>query len=215
MFKNKTLVIVAVIVILALLGGAAYLSLSKSSKTVTPTEKTTVTEPNASPSGVTGTLKSLFGKNQSCTITYPNNGGSGTIYVSGNKFRGDFTTKIAGEKEVKSQVLSDGVYTYVWSSETPTGIKMKIDVTSPTASAQTGNFNLDQEVGLKCSPWGVDASKFTVPANVKFTDMSNLIPKTSALPSAKTETQTQEQSPCDQIADATAKAACEKALSGQ
>ncbi|MCL6096635.1 MAG: hypothetical protein M1444_03075 [Patescibacteria group bacterium] len=214
MLKNKGLVVAIAVLILALLGGVAYMKFAKSS--TAPQQAPTVREqPKTSPSGATGTLKSLFGKNQSCTITYPNNGGSGTIYVSGKKFRGDFTTKIAGEKEVKSQVLSDGTYTYIWSSDSPTGIKMKIDVTSPTASAQTGNFNLDQEVGLNCSPWGVDASKFTVPVNVKFTDMSNLIPKTSALPSTKTETQTQEQSPCDQIADATAKAACEKALSGQ
>ena len=208
MFKNKTLVIVAVVVILALLGGAAYLSLSKSSKTVTPTEKTTVTEPKTSPAGVTGTLKSLFGKNQSCTITYPNNGGSGTVYVSGNKFRGDFTTKIAGEKETTSQVVSDGVYTYVWSSESPTGIKMKIDVTSPTASAQTGNFNLDQEVGLSCSTWGVDASKFTVPANIQFTDFSSM---TAPKAESKT-TKTQTASPCDQISNPAAKTACVNAL---
>jgi len=213
MFKNKTLVIVAVVVILALLGGVAYLSLSKSS--TTPQQTTVQEQVKASPSGVTGTLKSLFGKNQNCTITYPDNGGSGTIYVSGNKFRGDFTTNITGEKEVKSQVVSDGVYTYIWSSDSTTGIKMKIDITSPAASAQTGNFDLDQEVNLKCSPWGVDASKFAIPTNIQFTDMSNLIPKTSALPSAKTETPAQDQSVCDQITDPTGKAACLKALSGQ
>jgi len=206
MFKNKALVIVAAVVILALLGGAAYLTLSKSS--TVPQQATTVQEqPKASPSGVTGTLKSLFGKNQYCTITYPNNGGSGTVYVSGQKFRGDFTTKIADGKETTSQVVSDGVYTYVWSSESPTGIKMKIDVTSPTASAQTGNFNLDQQVGLNCSPWVVDASKFTIPTNIQFTDLSSMI-----APKATSGTQTQGNSPCDQISDPTAKAACVNAM---
>ncbi len=206
MFKNKTLVIVAVVVILALLGGAAYLTLSKTS--TAPEQTTGQEQPKTSPSGVTGTLKSLFGKNQSCTITYPNNGGSGTIYVSGNKFRGDFTTKIAGEKETTSQVVSDGVYTYVWSSESSDGIKMKIDVTSPAASAQTGSFNLDQEVGLNCSPWGVDASKFTIPTNIKFTDFSSMV-----APQAESKTtQTQTASPCDQISDPAAKTACVNAL---
>lgn len=210
MLKNKGLVVAIAVLILALLGGVAYMKFAKSS--TAPQQSPTVQEqPKASPSGVTGTLKSLFGKNQSCTITYPNNGGSGTIYVSGKKFRGDFTVKIAGEKEVKSQVLSDGVYTYVWSSESPTGIKMKIDVTSPTASAQTGNFNLDQEVGLNCSPLVVvDASKFTIPTNIQFTDLSSMIqPKATS-----GTTQTQTASPCDQIADPTGKAACLKALNG-
>ncbi len=212
MLKNKGLVVAIAVLILALLGGVAYMKFAKSS--TAPQQSPTVQEqPKTSPSGVTGTLKSLFGKNQSCTITYPNNGGSGTIYVSGKKFRGDFTIKTAGEKEVKSQVLSDGVYTYVWSSESPTGIKMKIDVTSPTASAQTGNFNLDQEVGLKCSPLVVvDASKFTIPTNIQFTDLSSMIaPKATS-----GNTQTQTASPCDQIADAATKATCLKALnSGQ
>ncbi len=207
MFKNKTLVIVAAVVILALLGGAAYLTLSKSS--TAPEQTTGQEQSKASPVGVTGTLKSLFGKNQYCTITYPNNGGSGAVYVSGNKFRGDFTTKIAGEKETTSQVVSDGIYTYIWSSESPTGIKMKLDVTSPAAGAQTGNFNLDQEVGLNCSPWEVDASKFTVPANIQFTDLSSMV-----APKANNGT-TQTASPCDQISEPTAKAACVKALGGQ
>ncbi len=207
MFKNKTLVIVVLALAVLLVGAGAYLNLSKSAK-IAPQPSVTKEQPKTSPSGVTGTLKSLFGKNQYCVVTYPDNGGSGTVYVSGNKFRGDFTTKIAGEKEVTSQVVSDGIYTYVWSSESPTGIKMKIDVTSPTASAQTGNFNLDQEVGLNCSPWGVDASKFAVPTNIQFTDLSSM-----TAPKAESgTTKTQTASPCDQISDPTAKAACVNAL---
>jgi len=208
MLKNKGLVVAIAVILLALLGGVAYMKFAKSS--TTPQQVIVQEQPKASPTGVTGTLKSLFGKNQSCTINYPNNGGSGTVYVSGKKFRGNFTTKIAGEKEVTSQVVSDGVYTYVWSSESPTGIKMKIDVTSPSAGAQTGNFNLDQEVGLNCLPWIVDTSKFTIPANIQFTDLSGIVqPKTT---SGTTKTQTA--SPCDQITDATTKTACLKALNG-
>ncbi len=202
MFKNKGLVVAIAVIILALLGGVAYMKFAKTS--TAPQQTTVEKQPEASPSGVTGTLKSLFGKNQYCTITYPDNGGSGTVYVSGKKFRGDFTVKTAGEKETTSQVVSDGVYTYIWSSESSDGIKMKIDVTSPAASAQTGNFNLDQEVGLNCSPWGVDASKFAVPANIKFTDFSSMVaPKTG-----NGTTKTQTASPCDQISDPSAKAAC-------
>ncbi|MCL6096774.1 MAG: hypothetical protein M1444_03815 [Patescibacteria group bacterium] len=211
MFKNKTLVIVAAVVILALLGGVAYLTLSKSSKNSQEnTQPVSQQQPTASPSAATGTLKSLFGKNQYCTVTYPNNGGSGTVYVSGQKFRGDFTVKTADGKEVTSQVLSDGVYTYVWSSDSPTGIKMKIDVTSPTASAQTGNFNLDQQVGLNCSAWAVDASKFAVPTNIKFTDVSAMIPKTSGAPTTGGAGFS-----CAGITDPSAKAACENALKSQ
>ena len=218
MFKNKTLVIVAAVIILLLLGGAAYLMLSKSSKTGTPAEKTSVTEPKGSSSSITGSLKSLLtgGKTQTCTITYPDNKGSGTIYVADKKFGGTFTIKETNGKDITGYMVSDGTYMYTWSTAAAMGIKIKLETAEKAAgNTQTGTGDLNQEVNLNCSPWIVDSSKFAVPTNIQFTDMSSFIPKTSASPSTKTETETQGQSPCDQIADAAAKAACVKALSGQ
>lgn len=219
MFKNKGLIIAIVVIALVVLGGFGYFMFSKSSKTVAPTEKTTVTEPKASSTtSVTGTLKSLLtgGKTQTCTISYPDNKGTGTIYVADKKFGGTFTIKDSDGKDMTGYMVSDGTYFYSWSSAATMGIKIKLDVAeSATDNAQTGTNDLNQKVNLNCSPWIVDNSKFAVPTNIKFSDMSNLIPKTSALPSAKAGTPAKEQSVCDQIEDATAKAACIKALSGQ
>jgi hypothetical protein len=67
---------------------------------------------------------------------------------------------------------------------------------------------------MKCSPWITDDSKFTVPANIKFQDMSQLLqqfqPKVTTAPQTGT-------SPCDQIPAGAAKTACENAMqsSGQ
>lgn len=219
MFKNKRLIVAVVVVILLILAGFGYFMFSKSSKTITPTEKTSVTEPKASSSSsITGSLKSLLtgGKTQTCTITYPDNKGTGTIYVADKKFGGTFTIKESDGKDITGYMVSDGTYMYSWSSAATMGIKMKLDVAENAAGdTQTGTNDLNQQVNLNCSPWIVDNSKFAVPTNIKFSDMSNLIPKTSALPSTKAETPALNESVCDQIEDATAKAACVKALSGQ
>lgn len=217
MFKNKGLIVAAVVIILLLLGGLGYYLFSKSAKT-TPTEKASVTEPKASSSSITGTLKSLLtgGKTQTCTITYPDNKGSGTIFVADKKFGGTFTIKESNGKDITGYMVSDGTYMYTWSTAATMGIKIKLETAEKAAgNTQTGTGDLNQEVNLNCSPWIVDNSKFAVPTNIQFTDMSSFLPKTSASPSTKTGTQTQEQSPCDQIEDASAKAACVKALSGQ
>lgn len=210
MFKNKGLVVAIAVVILALLGGVAYMKFAKSS---TAPQQTTVQEQSkASPSSRVENLKSLLagGKTVNCTINNPGNGETGTVFISDKKFRGDFVTKDSNGKIVDSHVISDGTYTYIWTSESPGGIKMKVDITSAEASAQAKNFNLGEQTGLNCSPWGVDASKFTVPTNIQFTDLSSMIaPKAT---SGTTKTQTA--SPCDQIADPTGKAACLKALNG-
>lgn len=218
MFKNKGLVVAAVLILLVLLAGVGYYMFSKSAKT-TPSEKTSVTEPKgSSASSITGSLKSLLtgGKTQTCTITYPDNKGSGTIFVADKKFGGTFTVKESNGKDITGYMVSDGTYMYTWSTAATMGIKIKLETAEKAAgNAETSTTDLNQEVNLNCSPWIVDNSKFAVPTNIQFTDMSNFLPKTSASPSTKTGTETQGQSPCDQIADASAKAACVKALSGQ
>lgn len=207
MFKNKTLIIAVLVLAVLLVGAGAYLKLSKSAN-VTP--KVAQEQPKSSPSNPVENLKSLLsgGRTVNCTINNPDK--SGTVFISDKKFRGDFVTKDSNGKTVDSHVISDGTYTYIWSSSSPSGIKMKVDITSAEASAQAKNFNLDEQAGLNCSPWGVDASKFAVPTNVQFTDFTQMM--NQAQPKATTGTQTQGSSPCDQISDPSAKAACVNAL---
>lgn len=220
MFKSKSLIITAV-VIFALIGGALYLTLGKSSTTPNQEagimeEKTQTTEEM-----VKGSLKSLFGvgKNVTCTVNDVENEGSGTVYVAGNKIRGDFTSKI-DEKTVESHFIQDEEFSYLWSSEMEEGIKMKADLgtektavsdNKDTQVSNTETVDLNKEVDYKCSNWSVDNSKFTPPANIKFSDISNLMmPKTT--PSEEDTTDRIEGSPCAQLPDAESRAACEKAL---
>ncbi|MFH1186831.1 MAG: hypothetical protein V1697_01510 [Candidatus Levyibacteriota bacterium] len=211
MFKSKGLIIAA-IAILAIIGSALYLNLGKKTSNIPAEEKTQTTGEM-----VKGTIKSLFGtnKNTICTINDTENQGSGKLYISNNKVRGDFTLKTEGEM-MESHFIQDGEFTYIWSSEMEKGIKMKADLITEDSPEGDNSFqeqavDLNKEVDYKCSNWAVDNSKFAPPSNIEFSDMTYLMmPKTTP----PTDLNTIEGSPCDQMPDAETKAACEKALEG-
>jgi hypothetical protein len=212
--KNIKLIIAAVIVILIIVvGGVLFL---KYAKTPTQPQATgTQSAKTANSNSATDSISSLLsgGKNVNCSITYPNNQGTGTVFVSDKKFAGDFTMKDNSGKETATHTISDGTYIYVWSSAMQGGIKMKFADAKSTAqdTQSTQGVDINQKVDLKCSPWLPDNSKFTVPANIKFQDMSQFFQQATTTPKVGTGTQT-EASPCDQIPAGPTKTACLNAM---
>lgn len=159
-------------------------------------------------SSTMGSIKSLMGKNVTCTITYPDGSGSGTVYVAGEKMRGDFVMT-AGGKETDGHMISDGEYMYSWSSAASQGTKIKINATAAQGDSQKSNdVDLDREVEMDCDNWSVDESKFELPTGIDFMEISAGIGQTN----------NQGQSPalgtdvCEQITDIEARLACTKSL---
>jgi len=218
MKKPGLIVAVVLIVILLAIGGMFVLKSSKTPVAGKSVNNQTATKPQTTNS-LKGTILGLLsgGKNVNCQITYPDNKGTGSVYVSDKKFAGDFTMKGSDGKETTGHMISDGTYMYVWSSGIPTGIKMNIaDAKKATQnSGANQSFDVNQEVGLNCNPWAPEASKFTVPTNIAFKDMSQLLQQVQQVQPKSTTVTPQAQtgnSPCDQITDPTAKAACANAL---
>jgi hypothetical protein len=212
MLKGKGLII-AIVIILALLGGAAYLSLSKSSTNKSMTAKVTP-QPTASANPANNTTLAgllALGQNLRCSFNVNSaSGGStqGTFYISNGNVRGDFAMKSADGKENQISMIRLGDENYIWGPALPKGIKMKLSLDKLSANAQASQFaNVNQKTDYNCIPSNADASLFTPPANVTFTDVSSMMP--AETPAG---VKTQAASPCDQITDATAKAACLKAL---
>ncbi len=212
---KKNLLIAGAVAILLLIG-AGYLIMSKTSKK--SVSESTVGQGKAQDTGsasTKGSIRSLLsaGKNVFCTVTYPDNGGSGTMYIADKKMRGDFSTKDANGKPIESHMMQDGEFTYSWMGTQ--GFKMKIDTTvqaSPTTTSGTTQqgADLDKQVDMNCSSWSVDNSKFTVPEDVKFIDGSSFMKQTQS--QTQTQTQTNTNSTCAQISDPSAKAACMSAV---
>ncbi len=201
--------IIAGAIILTVIAIGAFVFMKKPAST---SLQTSVTQEETAPAqGSQSSIKSLLGlgKNQTCEVTYPDGGTSGTIYVAANKVRGNFTMTVEG-KPFESSMIQDGTYGYFWSGTQ--GTKMKIDQTasaSPTATTQK-TADLDEKVDMKCGSWNVDDSMFTPPGNVTFTDLSAILqkqPTGSSVPNIS--------SYCAQITDPQAKASCESAASDQ
>ena len=112
-------------------------------------------------------------------------------------------------KSTNSSMIQDGTYAYFWSGTQ--GTKMKIDTIASASPAATNQqtASLDQKVNTQCASWSVDASMFTSPANVTFTDLNSMMQKQPGSSSAPNMS-----SYCAQITDPQSKAACE-AASGQ
>ena len=219
--NTKNIAIAAILVLLLLLLGAGgYLMLNKNSAN----NLKTASKETPVPTKTEQTTKSLtdllsLGQNLRCTFdTTSTTGGStkGTVYVSGTKIRGDFTVTAKDGKEEQTSMIRVGDTNYVWGSILPTGIKMTLSLDKISGNAQASQyFNPSQKTNYTCVPWSVDASLFTPPSNIKFTDMTTLLAPKETVTGTQTKTGTSD--PCSQITDATAKAACENALkqSGQ
>jgi hypothetical protein len=212
-----TLGIIAVVAVLA--GGIAFTQINKPK---TQSDQTAGTDPSASTSAAAkGSINDLLsaGKSVTCEMSYPDGQGSGTVFVATPNFRGDFVVKAGGEEMVSHMIQSAG-YAYVWTDAKGQvqGTKFKTDTlksTSPAPGVQSQTADLNAQVDMKCSAWTVDNSKFVIPGDVKFTDVSSLVkqaqPKATGSATSSGAAKV-DKSLCDSIKDETAKAACVRAL---
>lgn len=213
MQKKAGLLIGSIVIIVVL---AAFFMIQKSNPSTSTQTADSAQNTSSQSLGdfAKGSIASLLtaGKNVTCSMKYPDGNGSGTIYVTGKKMRGEFTVKMDASKEYQSSMIQDGEYAYMWSDADKKGTKFKVSgipSSSPAAAAKSEVVDINQEVDLKCSTWNVDSSKFVVPADVEFTDLSAMMEKVQEQSGAMKDAQ---KSPCDAIADSEQKAACQSAL---
>lgn len=207
MQKKAGLIIGAVVIAIVL--AVFFLMQSLNSPTQNSNSSKDANLESTSRGSIAGLLAA--GKSVNCTMIYPDDGGSGSVYVSGKKMRGDFNV-VADGKAYKSSMIQDGDYMYMWSDADKKGTKFKITAASPSTTApntQTQNVDLNKEVDLQCSSEGVDPSKFVLPTDVEFTDMSAIMEKAQE-PAGMTGAPSK--SACDGITDPEAKASCQSAF---
>jgi hypothetical protein len=164
---NKTTIgIVAAVVIIA--GGLYAYSQNGGGGMMSGSEK---------PHTITGSMKELVasGVSQKCDFAEPQSGTTGTIYISGGKIRGDFSSK-SQSGTVAGHMISDGTTVNTWIDGLAQGVK-----TSFTASSTAGNpdaqkgLDPDKKTDYSCSGWQMDPSKFALPTGVTFMDVSAMM----------------------------------------
>lgn len=217
--QNKpTLMVVAIIV--ALLIGSAFFFMKRPS-TSTKTDSSTGSMMNKDedsdndndtsmmPNGK-NTLMGLMGMSKSlqCDFDYTTEGKAGSkgkIYISGKKVRGEFENEVDGKPTMMS-MMQDENYTYVWGTVMPEGIKIAVPKDSKTPQ-QNQYFDPNQPMNVNCKTWGVDQSKFVVPSDVTFRDMSFMMQQPTTSAAAKQG----QCAACAQL-EGDAKSICEKQL---
>lgn len=183
---------VIAIAVVAAIGGGSYYKMKKPSAKVSSTASTTTFGANATTSVkaetkttvsvgtlTTGSIRSLLEANKDleCTVEYSTSTPkgmlttSGTVYVSGNMMRGDFTMTGTGATVNDAHLIRVGDELQVWSGKQ--GAKLTLSGFSTSASSN-GEVSLDQSVNYKCVNWSKDASKFTAPSGITIYDTTNI-----------------------------------------
>lgn len=127
----------------------------------------------------------MDGGNHKCTFASedPNAKSSGTVYISGDQIRGDFTSVVAAARGVtlESYMLQTGGFVYTWSDASPQGVRTAREAGSGMATGRreqasgqaSGQMSFDAGVELdyNCTSWTPDPSKFAVPKSVTFMEL--------------------------------------------
>ena len=121
------------------------------------------------------------GITQTCTFsiaatTATSSSMTGTIYTTSENMYGDFAkTSSAGKVTTAHMIIVNGE-DYLWSDALSKGIKMPWSATNSTALMNKyGDIDIEQGATYSCTSWTPDQSKFTLPADIKFMDISKYI----------------------------------------
>lgn len=215
---SKQIMVVAVVVLLLGAGGFFFMS-KESTNSKSPTNE--ISQEGSQEAGGPKSIKDLFslGTAQQCTFKDAA-GNGGTVYVSGGKMRGDFTT-ISGNKTIQSHMIRDDKTSYVWMEGETVGYKMSVESISQTppqggTTNTQGSVDLDKKADYSCNPWVVSGSMFQMPSNMQFTDLNSMMQKSPGTTGTQGGTQDMKSiqcAACDTVPDLTQRAQCKAALS--
>lgn len=157
--------IILIVLVLLIVGIGIYFFMNKSGTSAMP-------ETASGPTSLTALM--ALGIPQKCDFsdtTNPEAQTSGTVYVSGGKSRGDFTSTAGGQTfHAHSIVESDTMYS--WVEENGMGVKIAINKDQQKPTGDSKQFDAGKAMDYHCSAWVPDSSKFDVPTNIKFMEMA-------------------------------------------
>lgn len=216
---NKQLLIAAAV--LLLLGGGLYMYKAQNSSN--QESMMSGGSKNASNESIQGTLKDLAAKGVPMQCAFSNTAetgeSSGTVYISGDNMRGDFSVKQPDGTMITSHMIRVDNSTYTWSSNQKQGMKMTIskeDVDAMKKDAEDmmkdepEQFNVDdQSMNYNCKPWLPNKEFLTPPSDITFTDLSEQLKKVQESVGGSMKAAC---SACDNAPAGDAREQCKKAL---
>lgn len=135
---------------------------------------------------IKGTLMELMqrGRALECSFSHQFEEGEmeGVVYAKGDQVRQDAEVK-QNNQEMETHMIMRGDDVYTWSSAQP-GQGMKMNTKQVREQSQKQNSgesqagapsNIDTEIEYDCSAWSGDGSKFELPNDVDFTDITQMM----------------------------------------
>jgi hypothetical protein len=178
-------VVIVIIIIIIWMSDSksAPASAPTSSGVTSPVAGSVSTSNQASASAVRQTMHDLItsGATQTCAFsiaaTATSSGLSGTIYMASGNMQGDFIKTDTAGKVTNAHMIITGGMDYLWTDAVAKGYKLSWSVAanSTILSDRAGGVNINQPTAYSCSNWTADQSKFTIPANIQFTDITAMI----------------------------------------
>jgi len=160
---NKKVVAAVIVVLVLLLAGFLYMR--KGSPSVAP-QMPTANQTSENPAT---TLRGLISKGVAQSCTFSANNTQGTMYISGGKVRGDFSSNVNGTVTASHMIIASNT-SYLWMDGSSKGIKMSFDPNAqPSATPASGSFDASATMNYKCGVWLTDSAMFTLPTGVTFT----------------------------------------------
>lgn len=149
----------------------------KPSLTTSPTPTSTESQSQAKSQTQPQSLKEILsaGISQKCSYDFELEGNSsrGEVYISDSKIRADFVT-VTTDKSTNTHMILDNNLYYLWVDGQVNGFKMSFDpnAVSSDQSPTSNQIDWDQKLSYNCSPWIADQSKFVLPSNITFQELS-------------------------------------------
>lgn len=195
--SNKVIIyIIASLAVAGAIGGTVYV-VTKPKTATTPLEQNTNTPPALAPAPLPvpvqeegmneATFNQLIAKGEtlSCTFEDKADGSNttGTIYVDHKRLRSDFSTA-SEDKAVNGHMIMTSGMAYTWVEGMTTGIKASLE--GQTKAGESQGVDANKKLNIHCNAWTNDETKFSVPTQVKFSDITSLIPEVPSMPKVKT-----------------------------
>jgi hypothetical protein len=144
---------------------------------------------------VTGNIFDILnmGKAVKCTYSVKSETGevSGTVYASGNNLKSDITVLSSDGTKTDTHMIADENWAYTWTSQLKQGIKMNLSDIKAQVGDKTNTDDSTKKITIEelkkntnytCLPWIVDASTFTLPSDITFSDISEMLKAIPSLP---------------------------------
>ena len=118
------------------------------------------------------------GKSVKCTYTQEVEGGgtaAGVVYMADKKARTEITVNEDSGRAGKMYAIIDHEWTYSWVEGSSKGYKMTLEASELDKKQKEDVSDLAKEIDFKCKSWKKDSSKFKVPSNVVFENLTEMI----------------------------------------